>query len=86
MAQTSVSALKIIRDLASAKKAANSGPVIVTDRGRPGYGLLKIKDYDNLTVTHDTSLLAAMDGIPGGDFTFEPLQLIGNDLKPADLN
>jgi PHD/YefM family antitoxin component YafN of YafNO toxin-antitoxin module len=86
MALTTVSARDFARDLASAKKAANSGPVIVTDRGRPAYALLKIEDYYKLTVTHDTSLLAAMDAIPGGDFTFEPPQLTGNDLKPADLN
>jgi len=35
----------------SAKKAANSGPVIVTDRGRPTYALLKIEDYYKLTAS-----------------------------------
>ena len=45
MALTTVSARDFARDFASAKKAANSGPVIVTDRGRPTYALLKIEDY-----------------------------------------
>jgi len=47
MALTTVSARDFARDFASAKKAANSGPVIVTDRGRPTYALLKIEDYTN---------------------------------------
>ena len=86
MALTTVSARDFARDLASAKKAAKSGPVIVTDRGRPAYALLKIEDYYKLTGTPWTSLLAAKDAIPGGDFTVEPPRLTGNDLKPADLD
>ena len=86
MALTTVSARDFARDLASAKKAARSGPVIVTDRGRPAYALLKIEDYYRLTGTEWTSLLAAMDAIPGGDFPFEPPRWTGNDLKPADLD
>ena len=85
MALTTVSARDFARDLAGAKKAANDGPVIVTDRGRPTYALLKIDDYYKLAGTQRTSLLAAMDAIPGGSFDFEPPRLTGNDLKPADL-
>ncbi len=73
------------RDLASAKKAAKSGPVIVTDRGRPAYALLKI-EYYKLAGTQRQSLLADRDAIPGGDFPFEPPRWTGNDLKPADLD
>jgi hypothetical protein len=51
MALTTVSARDFARDFASAKKAANSGPVIVTDRGRPTYALLKIEDYYKLTAS-----------------------------------
>jgi len=56
----------------------------VTDRGRPTYALLKIEDYYKLVGTAPTSLLDAMDAIPGGDFEFEPPTLVGNDLKPMD--
>ncbi len=81
-----MSAREFARDLASAKKAAKSGPVIVTDRGRPAYALLKIEDYYKLTGTEWTSLRAAMDAIPCGDFPFDPHRWAGNDLKPADLD
>ena len=86
MTLSTVSARYFARDFASAKKAANSGPVIVTDRGRPTYALLKIEDYYKLAGTQRQSLLAVMDAIPGGHFAFEPPRLAGNDLKSVDLS
>lgn len=71
--------------LASAKKAAHAGPVIVTDRGRPTDALLKIEDYDALTGARPTSLLAVMESIPGGDFEFEPPRLPSGDPRPAEF-
>lgn len=82
---TTVTSRDFARDLAKAKKAANAGPVIVTDRGRPTYALLKIDDYYRLAGAKPKSLLAVMDTIPSGDFEFEPPRLTGNDLKPADF-
>jgi hypothetical protein len=82
---TTVTSRDFARDLAQAKKAACSGPVIVTDRGRPTYALLKIDDYYRLSGTAPKSLLAVMDAIPGGNFEFEPPTLSGNGLKPADF-
>lgn len=86
MPLATVSARGFAHDLASARKAANSGPVIVTDRGRPTYALLKIEDYYTLAGTQRQSLLAVMDAIPGGHFAFDPPRLAGNDLKPVDLS
>ena len=86
MAITTVSARDFARDLARAKQAAEQGPVIVTDRGRPRYALLKIEDYYRLAAPEPRSLLAVMDAIPGGEFDFEPPKLGGNDLKPADFS
>jgi PHD/YefM family antitoxin component YafN of YafNO toxin-antitoxin module len=86
MTITTVSSRDFARDLANTKKAANAGPVIVTDRGRPTYALLRIEDYYKLTGTQPKSLLAIMDAIPGGDFEFEPPKLSGNDIKPADFD
>jgi len=83
---TTVTARDFARDLASAKRAANAGPVIVTDRGRPAYALLKIEDDYKLDGIQRQSLLAVMDAIPGGDVVFEPSSLAGNDFKPADLD
>lgn len=86
MTITTVSSRDFARDLGNAKKATRSGPVFVTDRGRPAYALLKIEDYNKLAGTKQKSLLAVMDAIPGGNFEFEPPQLVGNDLKAADFS
>ena len=51
MALTTVSARDFARDLASAKKAAHAGAVIISGRGRPTDALLKIEDDDQLAGT-----------------------------------
>ena len=60
-----VSARDFARDLAGAKRAAAKGPVLITDRGRPTYALLKIEDYFALTGKEERSLLELMDSLPG---------------------
>ena len=37
------------QDVSRAKKAANAGPVFITDRGRPAHVLLSIEEYRRLT-------------------------------------
>ena len=51
MALTTVSARDVARDLASAKKAAHAGAVIISDRGRPTYAMIKIEDDYQLAGT-----------------------------------
>ena len=38
------------QDTGRAKKAAEEGPVIITDRGKPAHVLLSFDDYQKLTV------------------------------------
>jgi hypothetical protein len=74
------------RDVGAAKRAAAQGPVVITDRGRPAFALLKIEDYYELTGKQEVSLLDLMDAIPGGaGIDFEP-QKLGVELRPADLS
>lgn len=42
---TILSAREFNRDVSAAKRAADSGPVIITDRGEPAYVLLSYGDY-----------------------------------------
>lgn len=37
------------QNVGAAKKAADAGPVTITDHGRPSYVLLNVADYDRLT-------------------------------------
>jgi prevent-host-death family protein len=45
-----------------AKKAANEGPVFITDRGRPAYVLLTIDDYRALAAPRQS--IAALLAMP----------------------
>ncbi len=72
MAITTMSSRDFARGLAAAKKAAECGPVIVTELGRPSHVLLAISDYDRLAQGKARSLLDLMDAIPGGAFDFAP--------------
>lgn len=73
------------RDLGAAKRAAALGPVLITDRGRPAFALLKIEDYYALTQQQGASLLTVMDSIDGGDFEFEP-PLAQVELRGVDFD
>ena len=46
---TTISARDFNRDVSAAKRAADGGPVIITDRGRAAYVLLSARDYEALT-------------------------------------
>jgi len=72
MNMTTVSAREFARDLASAKRSAELGPVFITDRGKPVYALLKIDDYYELAGGHQekslAELMASMPGTEGIDY------------------
>ena len=71
MAITSVTSRELNQDVARAKRAANSGPVFITDRGKPAHVLLSIEDYRRL-VGDDRSLLEALS-MPGlADIDLDP--------------
>jgi len=79
------SSREFTRDVSAAKRAAEKGPVFITDRGRPAYALLRIEDYYKLQGQPTKSLLEVMNTIPGGeaiDFEAPNLQL---QIQPAQL-
>ena len=86
---TTIPARQFARDLAGAKRAADIGPVLITDRGNPAYALLRIDDYYELAAERRAgrSLLALMDTLPAttSNFDFEPPRL-GDDPIAPDLD
>jgi prevent-host-death family protein len=79
------SSREFTRDVSAAKRAAEKGPVFITDRGRPAYALLRIEDYYKLQGQPTESLMEVMNAIPGGegiDFEAPNLQL---QIQPAQL-
>ena len=86
MTATTLTGREFNQDVGRAKRAAATGPVIITDRGRPSHVLLKIEDYRKLRGERKMSLLKALaQGGEGADFEFDPAKL-GQVVKPADLD
>lgn len=82
---TNLTSREFNQDASGAKKAANKGPVIITDRGKPAHVLLSIEEYQRLTgnIQNIVDLLAMPNA---DDIEFEPPKLSGELFKPADLS
>lgn len=72
------------QDTGGAKKAADQGPVFITDRGRPAYVLLNIEEYLQLTGS-PVSLVDALVMPDTADVDFEP-QRADITPRPVDLS
>jgi PHD/YefM family antitoxin component YafN of YafNO toxin-antitoxin module len=62
------------QDVARAKRAANKGPVIITDRGRPAYVLMRHDAYLRL-VEKDMGIRNLLAHPESEDVAFEPPRL-----------
>lgn len=85
MTITTLSSREFNQDASRAKKAAQSGPVFITDRGRPAHVLLTIEEYQRVTRSQASivDLLAMPDA---AEIDFEPPRLGGKLYQPADLS
>ena len=71
MAVTTVTSRELKQNIGRAKRAAKSGPVFITHRGRPAHVLLSIEAYRRLAGQR-RSLVEALS-MPGlADIDFEP--------------
>ncbi len=71
MTITTLSSRQFNQGASKAKKAAQAGPVFITDRGRPAHVLLTIEEYQKLTGGPVSIIdMLAMPGIE--DIDFEP--------------
>jgi prevent-host-death family protein len=71
MATTTISSREANQDFGSAKRATKSGPVIITDRGKPSHVLLSFAQYTELS-SKATNLAEALGMPGGGDIEFDP--------------
>jgi prevent-host-death family protein len=84
MTLTTISSREFNQDVSRAKRAADEGPVIITDRGEPAYVLLRHDAYRRLTGGGATILdLLAQAGVE--DIEFDPPRLGQGIFRPADL-
>lgn len=86
MTITTFSSRVFNQNASGAKKAAQNGPVFITDRGRPAHVLMTIEEYRRLSGKGKT--LAEILAQPGSkaDFDFEPPRLRDGWLKPAEFD
>lgn len=85
MTITTISSRAFNQDAGGAKKAADKGPVVITDRGRPAHVLLSFEAYQKLLGT-GPSLLEALSQKEDGDFDFEPPRMGEDIFRPADFD
>jgi prevent-host-death family protein len=84
MTLTTISSREFNQDVSRAKRAADEGPVTITDRGQPAYVLLRHDAYRRLTGGGATILdLLAQPGVE--DIEFDPPRLGQGIFHPADL-
>ena len=81
MSTTTMSSREFNQDASGAKRAADKGPVIITDRGRPAHVLLSFEDYQKL-LSKGPSLLETLAQKEEGDFDFDPPRM-GDDISRA---
>lgn len=84
MTITTLSSREFNQHASEAKKAANKGPVFITDRGRPAHVLLSIEDYQRITGgKRNIADLLAMPGIEDLELDIPQLRDLA---RPADLS
>ncbi len=84
MSATTFSSREFNQGTSRAKKAAEKGPVIITDRGRPSHVLLSIDEFRKLTSNRPSiGEMLAMDNADSVEF--EPPRLGDEFPVPADL-
>ena len=77
MSISTISSREFTRDVAAAKRAANDGPVFITDRGKPAFALLRMEDYHRISGQRERSLLEVMQSFERveADLEFAPLAI-----------
>ena len=84
MTITTVTSSELNRDIGRVKKAATSGPVFITNRGKRAYVLLSIEDYRRLSGKRRSVAEAlAMPGL--ADIDLEPPRA-GIESPKVDLS
>ena len=84
MTVTTLSSREFNQDASGAKRAAQDGPVFITDRGKPAHVLLSIEAYRRLTGRQE-SILDLLADPEAADVAFEPDRL-DRLTRPADLS
>lgn len=81
---SSLTSREFNQDVGRAKRAADEGPVIITDRGRPAYVLMRHETYQHLAA-QGPGIRALLSHPESEDVAFEPPRLGEDPLQPDEL-
>jgi prevent-host-death family protein len=81
---TTVTSRDFNQDTGRAKKAAEHGPVFITDRGKPAHVLLSIAAFERLSGT-DSNLLELIGNSAAADIAFDPPRMADRSFEPASF-
>jgi len=81
---TTVTSREFNQDASKAKRAAKSGPVFITDRGRPALVLLTFDEYKKITGGH--TKIADLLAMPGYEDIELEIPQSRDRAQPADLS
>jgi prevent-host-death family protein len=82
---TKISSREFNRNVSRAKRAADRGPVVITDRGRPAYVLLRHDAYRRLL--GESPAIRDLLGQPGAeDIEFDPPRFGAGLFRPPSLS
>jgi prevent-host-death family protein len=85
MTTTTLSSREFNQNASGAKKAAENGPVIITDRGKPAHVLITFDQYQELSGKKKNIVeLLSMPGME--DIEFDPPKLDDDFFRPADFS
>jgi PHD/YefM family antitoxin component YafN of YafNO toxin-antitoxin module len=84
MTITTLSSRQFNQDASKAKKAALTGPVFITDRGRTAHVLLTYDEYKKLTGAH--TRIADLLAMPGSEHFELEIPLAREFAQAADLS
>ena len=84
MTITTLTSREFNQDASKAKIAAESGPVIITDRGQPAHVLLTFADYKKLT--SQRTRIADLLAMPGAEDVDRPIVRSVDLARAADLS
>ena len=84
MTITTMSSRELNQDVSRAKRAAKSGPVFITDRGKPAHVLLSYEEYQHLTCKRRNIVeVLSMPGLSSIQIEFPRLRELP---RPADFD
>ena len=83
MTITTISSREFNQAGSEAKRAANKGPVFITDRGRPAHVLMSFEEYQRLTKQR-RNIADALAMPELADVAFEPPK-VNIDVRSADF-